>query len=96
MKVITKGRPQTGWSIEKRCTGAGNGGGGCDATLLVEIGDVFETQRNCRDETDYYVTFRCPECGVLTDIDNAPRHVQDAARRQRSKWREVVLSDSQR
>lgn len=85
MKVIEKGRQQTGWSKECVCTGAGNGNGGCGAKLLVEIGDVFETQNNCRDETDYFTTFRCPECKVLTDID-VPSHVRDAAKRQRGLW----------
>lgn len=72
MKVIEKGRPQKGWAREYKCTGSGNGDGGCGALLLVEQGDLFQTQRNCRDETDYYVTFKCPDCGVLTDIGTSP------------------------
>jgi len=87
VQVIKEGRKQTGWSQQLECTGAGNGGGGCGAMLLVEIGDVFETQSSCRDETDYYVTFRCQCCGVLTDIKGAPGYVRDAARVQRAKWR---------
>lgn len=88
MRVIRKGRPQRGWSQEFECTGRGNDGGGCGAQLLVEIGDVFETTRCCRDEVDYYVTFRCSECGVLTDIDSAPTHVRTAARVQKPLWRD--------
>lgn len=88
MKVIKAGRPQQGWARELTCTGKGNDGGGCGALLLVEIGDVFETQSQCRDETDYYVTFRCPECKVLTDIDNPPSAVQAAAKKQARMWRE--------
>lgn len=68
MKVLKKGRPQKGWSIEMTCTGAGNGNGGCGALLLVSEDDIYETQSHCRDETDYYRTFNCPECGVRTDI----------------------------
>lgn len=68
MKVIEKGRPQKGWSKEFKCTGSGNGGGGCGAILLVEYGDLYITTSQCKDETDKFVTFRCSECGVETDI----------------------------
>jgi len=68
MKVIKKGRPQKGWAKEFKCTGKGNEGGGCGATLLVEQTDLFQTASHSRDETDYYVTFECCECGVLTDV----------------------------
>lgn len=68
MKVIQQGRAQRGWSKELRCTGEGNKGGGCNALLLVEQDDVFVTTSSARDEVDYYNTFRCSECGVLTDI----------------------------
>lgn len=74
MKVIKQGRQQAGWSKELECTGAGNRGGGCGAILLVEIGDLFYTMVNVRDETDYYVTFKCSECGVLTDVKDSPIH----------------------
>jgi hypothetical protein len=80
MKVLEKGRPQKGWSVEEKCSGAGNGNGGCGARLLVEQGDVFTTYSNSmgRDPT-WYFTFECPECGVLTDIDQPPAHVREAA-----------------
>ncbi len=68
MRVIKEGRPQKGWATEATCTGAGNGKGGCGATLLVEQADLFSTSSSCRDETDYFTTFQCPSCGVLTDI----------------------------
>jgi hypothetical protein len=70
MKVIKKGRPQKGWAKKFECTGNGNGGGGCGAILLVEQADVFRTTRQCYgDETpDLFNTFKCPECGILTDI----------------------------
>lgn len=68
MKVLEKGRPQKGWATEKVCTGEGNGGVGCGAKLLVEQEDLFKTHSHVRDETTTYITFKCPECGVLTDI----------------------------
>lgn len=76
MRVIQKGRDQKGWSKEQTCTGKGNQGGGCGAVLLVEQDDLFNTFNHCRDETDTFVTFRCPECGVLTDITDSPRGVK--------------------
>lgn len=69
MKVLKPGNGAKGWSTETLCTGAGNKGGGCGALLLVEEADLFRTESHCRDETDTYATFCCPECGVLTDID---------------------------
>ncbi len=68
MKVLKPGRPQKGWSTEATCTGNGNGDGGCGAVLLVEQDDLFRTTRCCRDEVDYFTTFACPQCGVLTDL----------------------------
>ena len=69
MKTIKKGRSQKGWAAEKTCTGNGNGGGGCSARLLVEQGDVFETASHHYDgSSETYATFKCGECGVLTDI----------------------------
>lgn len=68
MRVLKHGRKQHGWAKELQCTGAGNEGGGCGALLLVEQDDLFQTTRNCRDETESFATFRCPECGVLTDL----------------------------
>ena len=49
MKVLEKGRPQVGWSMELACTGDGNYGGGCGAKLLVEQADVYETQSSSYD-----------------------------------------------
>lgn len=72
MKVLEKGRPQKGWAKELLCTGQGNGGGGCGAKLLVEKDDLYQTSSSVYNETDYYVTFRCPECGVQTDTTETP------------------------
>ena len=66
MKVLEKG---PGWSIEQRCTGDGNGGGGCNSKLLVEVGDIYVTSNtDMTGEVEYYYTFKCPVCGVETDI----------------------------
>lgn len=68
MRVLKPGRNQRGWSVEATCTGTGNGYGGCGAELLVEEPDLFKTFRNCRDESDTFITFKCVACGVLTDL----------------------------
>lgn len=68
MKVIKPGNGLKGWSKKLKCTGVGNNGYGCQALLLVEQQDLFRTASHCRDETDYYITFKCPECGTLTDV----------------------------
>ena len=67
MKVLEKGNPN-GWEIERVCTGKGNGDGGCEAKLLVAEADIYLTKSSCMGEIDYYFTFKCPECGVETDI----------------------------
>lgn len=69
MKVLEKGSGAKSWSKECKCTGEGNGGGGCGARLLVEKTDLFQTYQSCMGrEEDWYITFQCPECHVLTDI----------------------------
>jgi hypothetical protein len=78
MKVIEKGRPQIGWAKEYFCTGKGNGGGGCNAKLLVEQPDLFRTSNHdYAGGVDHYITFRCCECGVLTDVDDTPLKPMD-------------------
>ena len=85
MKVLTPGRKQRGWAKEYDCTGAGNGGGGCGARLLVEHADLYHTYSHARNETDTYVTFKCGACGVETDVSNyrgpslLPRHLNSGA-----------------
>lgn len=71
MKVLKPGKPL--WPKQKTCTGEGNNGGGCGAVLLVEVADLFRTGRHPYDGShEYYVSFECPECGRLTDIDDCP------------------------
>lgn len=72
MKVLKPGREQKGWATEVKCSGKGNGNGGCGALLLVEQDDLYHTESHARDETTVYTTFRCCECGVQTDIDVPP------------------------
>lgn len=66
MKILEKG---PGWNIKQRCTGKGNGMGGCNSLLLVEENDIYVTSHTdmCGD-TDYYYTFCCPVCNKETDI----------------------------
>jgi hypothetical protein len=81
MKVLEKGKP---WSVELKCTGAGNGGAGCGALLEVEAGDLYTTQSHHYDgSSESYITFTCPECKRLTDVNrqNIPSAVQNEIRR---------------
>lgn len=86
MKVIKPGREQHGWVNELTCTGNGNGGGGCDAVLLVEEDDVYQTYDG---STDYYLTFRCPQCNAQTDIENAPSSLIRAVKARAVAGREI-------
>jgi len=74
MKVIKAGRKQNGWAKKCKCTGKGNDGGGCGAILLVEEGDLIRTGThvNYADDHEYMVSFKCQQCGVLTDISDYP------------------------
>ncbi len=69
MKVLERG---PGWGIKLRCTGSGNGGGGCESLLLVEENDIYVTANtDYTGDTDYYYTFRCPICQHETDIKSS-------------------------
>ena len=74
MKVLKKGTDPN-WSTDQTCTGKGNGEEGCGAFLRVGQSDLFQTtsvvRENVREKVPYYVTFRCPECGEMTDIDSS-------------------------
>ncbi len=79
MRVLKKGREQAGWANEFDCTGLGHGGGGCGATLLVEQGDLYQTEETrCGDEYSYQSpvpTFRCCQCGVQTNPKSIPYEI---------------------
>ena len=67
MKVLEEGRD---WNLEKRCTGYGNGGGGCNALLGIALDDIYQTYRGDYIEiTEICYTFKCPVCGVETDLE---------------------------
>ena len=62
------GRPIVG---VYQCTGKGNGGCGCNADLEVYEDDLYQTSRtHYSGDSDYFVTFACPDCGAETDIYN--------------------------
>jgi hypothetical protein len=71
MKIIKPGRKQRGWSKKLRCTGSGNGGGGCGAVLLVSELDIYWTYTSYLGERGTYRTFCCISCGVETDISES-------------------------
>lgn len=68
MQIVEPGRQQKGWAIETKCTGCGNGGGGCGALLRIEQGDLYRTSSAHYDGSDHYVTFTCGACGVESDL----------------------------
>jgi hypothetical protein len=70
MKVLKPGRNQDGPSRKRKCTGRGNGGGGCGALLLVADKDVFQTHHcDFGGGHDIYNTFKCPSCGTLKEVE---------------------------
>ena len=81
MKVLEKGNESKGFELEQVCTGRGNGNGGCKARLLVSEKDIFVTASTAHCETDYFYTFKCPECNTKTDIQakELPEKVKDHA-----------------
>ena len=81
MKVLTSGDGRKGWSCKTTCSGAGNGDAGCGAELLVEQADLFETTNSRMDETEHFVTFKCPECSQKTDLCGGNRPPYDIIRR---------------
>lgn len=76
MKVIKSGKP---WSERIKCTGHGNGGGGCKALLEVEASDLYLTHRSYYDGGhETFITFTCPECKFETDIDGIPLKIGES------------------
>ena len=69
MRVVKEGHGTNPIIGEFECTGVGNGGGGCKALLEVQLNDL-----RYYEGSDYPIgrrnayTFRCPECGTLTDL----------------------------
>lgn len=78
MKILKVGKNNQ-WSRECKCTGKGNGGGGCGALLLVEATDLYYTYSSHYDgSNEVYITFCCTQCQVQTDIDNIPHYIKPA------------------
>ena len=91
MEVVKKGREQRGWSKKFKCTGKGNGGGGCGTILLVSEYDFYETSRICYDGSgDTYNTFCCSECGVETDVPSRSKPPELRGRRPSEKERRRI------
>ena len=87
MKVLEKG---PGWSTKQRCTGRGNGLGGCESLLQVEQGDIYVTSHtDMVGDTDYFYTFTCPVCGKETDIPE--KDVPASIRREAMENKKKVL-----
>lgn len=71
MKVVKKGRKKNGLPARYRCTGAGNGGGGCGIVHLIFKDDLFTTISSAGRKGAYCNTFTCICCDVETDIKDA-------------------------
>ena len=83
MKVIKPGRPPKEWSMRVLCSGNGNGGGGCNATLEIVENDIYVTRSEHYDGSiDFYFTIKCCECGVESDISefSIPHKIKDNIR----------------
>lgn len=88
MELVKKGRKQGGWAKKFKCTGEGNEDGGCGAVLLVSQIDLYQTSRDSHDETEFFLTFCCSECGVETDIDGVS--VEPLGKRPSEKKRKAI------
>ena len=91
MKLLKK-ENSNGWEIKQKCTGKYNGGGGCKARLLINKNDVFRTHYieavgPFEHYTYFFYTFKCPVCGVKTDISSKkiPHSVKLKVNKKRSK-----------
>lgn len=78
MKVLNPGKYAV-WTLERVCTGDGNGEGGCGAKLLIEEGDLYHTYSSHYDgSSETYITFRCCNCKCPTDVPQrlVPPHIK--------------------
>ena len=57
------------WQIKQICDAQGWEGIGCGSELLVDIDDIFISEKQYIDGSiDKYFSFRCPVCGQRSDI----------------------------
>ena len=69
MKVIQPPQENGYWTLEQKCSGAGNHNDGCGATLEIGHKDLFLTQHHSYDgSSESYLTFECVCCQVWTDV----------------------------
>ena len=91
MKVLKSGSPKKSWSLKTKCTGHGNGREGCGAKLELEKSDLryFAEQEFPWRIQPAAVVFKCPECGVTTDIPKStwPNRITDL-KEWTSEWRD--------
>ncbi len=95
-QVVKPGRVQAGWSKEYKCTGAGNGDGGCGAIILVSGYDIYETSSSCMGESEKYATFCCPACGMETDIKFPPGDNLKGKRPSPKKRKAIAMANLKR
>ena len=80
MKILERGN---GWHLTVRCTGNGNGNGGCNSLLEISKEDIYVTSSSdYLGDVDYYYTITCPVCGIETDLkqNELPISVKENAR----------------
>lgn len=70
MKILEPGLVGEKWTIQHRCTGWGNGDGGCEALLEIEYDDLryYQGQEFPWRVIEPAVCFKCPCCGKITDL----------------------------
>lgn len=98
MQVIEHPTPEKA-TTKVRCTGSGNGGGGCGALLAITPEDVFITESGPCFDTEAHKTFACCLCEVWTDVDKLgiPANGEDpkskaAQEKKRAAFREEVAN----
>jgi hypothetical protein len=77
MKILE----QKSWTLEVKCTGAGNNTAGCGSVLEIDKSDIRyypgKSGDPATDGTFFYApeaaVIRCPVCGALTDLDKDQR-----------------------
>lgn len=93
MKVIKQGKfVDNVWKMEHLCTGNGNGGGGCDALLEIELSDLRYypyVDTGSWGSHDSAVLFKCPVCHTLTDLKHSdwPKNPATTLKEFTSAWK---------